>query len=116
MILHWLSAAVMVVVALLHSTGGAQSVLEPMLAKGNPLPDMEIAPQLLRFLWHSLSAMMVFSAIVVAWPGTPRAVVIAAGVLWLGMAIADIAMSHLEHPGWIPMGIAGVLAIAAALR
>jgi len=116
MIWHWISAAVMVVVAVLHSTGGAQSVLEPMLAKGNPLPEMAIAPALLRFCWHALSLLMLFSALVVAWPGTHRIIVIAAGTVWIGMAVADIVTSRFEHPGWVPMGIAGAFALIGAFR
>ncbi|MDJ0641291.1 MAG: hypothetical protein QNJ15_00605 [Erythrobacter sp.] len=116
MIWHWLSAGVMVIVAILHSTGGANSVLEPMLERGNPLPEMDIAPSLLRFLWHALSGFMVLCAAVVAWPETPRALVILIGLFWIALGLADIATSQFKHPGWIPMGIAGILALIGAYR
>ncbi len=106
----------MVVVAILHSTGGASSVLGPMLANGNPHPEMEIAPTLLRYLWHSLSAFMILSAVAVAWPETPRALVAFIGVFWIALGVADIVTSKFAHPGWIPMGIAGILALIAAAR
>ncbi len=106
----------MVIIATLHSTGGASSVLDPILANGNPHPDMEIAPTLLRYLWHSLSAFMVLSAAAIIWPETPRALVIVIGVFWIGLGLADIATSKFAHPGWIPMGIAGLLAIIGAYK
>ncbi|MCK0129530.1 hypothetical protein [Erythrobacter sp. F6033] len=106
----------MVITAILHSTGGANSVLGPILAGGNPHPDMEIAPTLLTYLWHSLSAFMILSAAVVVWPETPRMLILAIGVFWIGLGVADIITSKFAHPGWIPMGIAGVLAIIGAYR
>ncbi|WP_298307155.1 hypothetical protein [uncultured Erythrobacter sp.] len=112
----WLSAAIMTLVAIAHSVGGASSVLGPILAQGNPHPDMEIAPALLGYLWHALSAFMVLSAAVLVWPDTPRALIVLVGMFWIALGIADIATSHFKHPGWIPMGIAGVLAIIGAYR
>ncbi len=114
----WLlmSAAVMVITAILHSTGGASSVLGPMLEGGNPHPDMEIAPTLLRYLLHSLSAFMVLSAAAVAWPDTPRGLVVLIGLFWIALGLADIATSHFKHPGWIPMGLAGILALIGVYR
>ncbi len=112
----WLSGAVMVITAILHSTGGANSVLGPMLAGGNPHPDMAIAPTLLRYLWHALSAFMVLSAVTIIWPDTPRMLVIVIGVFWVGLGAADIITSKFAHPGWVPMGIAGALAIFGATR
>ncbi len=112
----WLSAALMTLVAIAHSTGGATSVLGPILSAGNPHPDMEIAPVLLRYLWHALSAFMLLSALVLVWPETPRALIIVIGLFWIGLGLTDIATSHFKHPGWIPMGIAGVLALVGAYR
>ncbi|MEL6529635.1 MAG: hypothetical protein AAGK01_07330 [Pseudomonadota bacterium] len=112
----WLCAGVMVIVAIAHSTGGATSVLGPILSQGNPHPDMEIAPALLRYLWHALSAFMVLCAATLVWPGTPRTLIAGIGVFWIGLGLADIATSHFKHPGWIPMGIAGVLALIGAFR
>ncbi len=106
----------MVIVAVLHSTGGASSVLGPILARGNPHPDMAIAPELLRYLWHSLSAFMLLSAAVVVWPDTPPMLVLAIGVFWILLGLADIVTSRFAHPGWIPMSIAGALAIIGATR
>lgn len=111
-----LSAIVMVVVAVLHSTGGASSVLGPILSQGNPHPDMQIAPTLLQYLWHSLSAFMVLSAIAVVWPDTPRMLILVIGVFWICLGIADMVTSKFAHPGWIPMGVAGLLAIIGAYR
>lgn len=112
----WLSGLVMVVVAVAHSTGGANSVLGPILSQGNPHPDMEIAPALLKYLWHALSAFMVLCAAAVVWPDTPRGLIIVIGLFWIALGLADIATSHFKHPGWIPMGIAGTLALIGAYK
>jgi len=104
----------MALVAIAHSTGGASSVLAPILARGNPHPEMDIAPALLGYLWHAVSAFMVLCAVVTIWPATPRSLIVFIGLFWIALGLADIATSHFKHPGWIPMGIAGVLAIIGA--
>ncbi|MDY7098572.1 MAG: hypothetical protein SXU28_10590 [Pseudomonadota bacterium] len=115
MIWKYLSAAVLVLVALGNSTGGFREILAPLLGGGATGLTDENA-MLMKVSWHGFSVLVLFNAAVIAWPDTPRSLVIFAGIFWIVFALVDIVTSKFSHPGWIPMGIAGILAIIGAYR
>jgi hypothetical protein len=67
-----------------------------------------------RYAWHVTSALMVASALTVAWPGTPRALVTAVGAIWLALGLTSLVASRGRHVGWPVLSGAGLAAIIGA--
>lgn len=114
MIWKALAAGVLLLTALAHSIGGYRAVLAPLLGEQATIGESDAT--LLRFTWHGLAVLMVFSAAVIAWPETPRSLLVFSGIFWLAFAAVDILTSRFAHPGWIPMSIAAFLVLIGAYR
>ena len=106
------SAALMVAVALLHSTVGKRAFLDTSLRRRDLVP---YAQAVSRFAWQSVTLFMLLNAMLVAWPGTPEIMIIVSGLYWFGMGIADLIIARGTHKAWFLLCGAGLLALAGAL-
>lgn len=106
-----LSAIVMALTALLHSIVGERRLIGPLLDLNAGVMRVPLARQVLRFAWHLTSVLMIACAFAVAWPGTPREVIVAVGVAWLGCGLFDAVYTRGKHLGWPFLAAAGVLAL-----
>ena len=111
----WLSAAMMVTTAALHSLLGERRLIGPVLAIEHPITQRPLARQVLRLAWHLTSLFMVLTALLVLWPGTPPSLILITGILWLVVGLMDGFVTKGKHVGWGPLTIAGGLAIAGVL-
>ena len=115
MIWLWLSAAFMVTTAGVHSVLGYRRLIVPLLRAGEgPLADT-IARRIVGFAWHATSLLMLISAAAVAWPGTPKALLIVIGGGWLAAGLFDAAYTKGRHIAWPALSGAGILALIGAL-
>jgi hypothetical protein len=110
----WLSAAMMVATGITHSLLGERRLIGPLLLQNLDLLSGYRA-NLVRFAWHFTSLLMVGSACLVAWPGTPTPLIIITGVIWLIAGVSDAILTRGKHIGWGPLSTAGVLAILGAI-
>ena len=113
--LFWLSAAAMVLTAAVHSILGEKRLIGPILSISSDITSRPLARQVLRFAWHFTSVLMVVSALVVAWPGTPTPLVITTGSIWLGVGLFDAVYTRGRHIGWPLLSGAGLLALLGAI-
>ena len=111
-LLH-LSAAAMVVTALAHSFVGEMRLISPLLARKIDLLSGYRA-NLVRFAWHFTSLLMIVTALVVGWPGTPAPLVKIVGVTWLIAGVLDAILTSGKHIGWPLLSAAGMLALVGA--
>ena len=114
MIWLWLSAAAMAATAFFHSRLGEKRMVQPLLALNQgALADPRIR-RIVRFAWHATSVLMLLSAVTVAWPGTPRAVVAIIGGCWLATGLCNAAYLNGRHIVWLFLSTSGVLALIGA--
>jgi hypothetical protein len=113
MTLLYLSAAAMILTALAHSVVGEMRLIGPLLARRIDLLSGYRA-SLVRAAWHFTSLLMVVTALVVGWPGTPAPLVKITGVLWLFAGVLDAILTRGKHVGWPLLSAAGVLALVGA--
>lgn len=111
-LLH-LSAVAMSVTALAHSVVGEARLISPLLERRIDLLSGYRA-NLVRFAWHFTSLLMLATALVVGWPGTPGPVVTTTGALWLLAGVLDAVLTRGRHIGWPLLSAAGVLALVGA--
>lgn len=108
-LLH-LSAVAMVATALAHSVVGERRLISPLLALKVDLLSGYRA-SLVRSAWHFTSLLMIATALVVGWEGTPGPLVKIAGALWLLAGVLDAILTRAKHVGWPLLSAAGVLAL-----
>lgn len=110
----WLSAAMMVATAITHSLLGERRLIGPLLAQNLDLLAGYRA-NLVRFAWHFTSLLMIGSACLVAWPGTPLPLITITGVIWLTAGVSDAVLTHGKHIGWGPLSAAGLFALLGGI-
>ena len=115
MIWLWFSAVVMVLTALLHSIFGERRLIVPLLAVDSEITRRLHVQRLIRLCWHLISVQMILSAVVVVWPGTPRALIGITGGIWVFAGIADLVATRGKHIGWPPLSAAGLFALLGAI-
>ena len=115
MIWLWLSAAFMVTTAGVHSVLGYRRLIVPLLRRREgPLSDA-LTRRIIRFAWHATAVLMLISAAAVAWPGTPKQLIIVIGLSWLATGLFDAAYTKGRHIAWPALSGAGILALIGAL-
>ena len=115
MIWLWLSAALMVTTAAVHSVLGYQRLIVPLLRRREgPLSDA-ITRRIIRFAWHATSVLMLISAAAIAWPGTPPALRLVIGGGWLASGLFNAGYTKGRHIAWPALSGAGILALIGAL-
>jgi hypothetical protein len=111
----WLSAALMVTAAVVHSILGYRRLIRPLLKSGQgPLGD-EPVRRILRFAWHATAVLMLISAAAVAWTGTPKGLLLVIGGAWLATGLFDAAYTKGRHIAWPVLSGAGIFALVGAL-
>jgi hypothetical protein len=110
----WLSAGLMAFTALVHSWLGEKRIVMPLLAYSEGVMRHPLARVIVRYAWHVTSALMVASALTVAWPGTPHTLVTAVGAIWLALGLTSLVASRGKHVGWPVLSGAGLTAIIGA--
>ncbi len=111
MMWFWLSAATMVLTATVHSILGEKRLIAPILALDSEVTNRPLARKVLRFAWHFTSILMIVSALVVAWPGTPSPLVAVTGSIWVFVGLFDAVYTRGQHVGWPFLSGAGFLAL-----
>lgn len=115
MIWLWLSAALMVTTAGVHSIIGYRRLIAPLLRAGDgPLAD-PVARRIVHFEWHATSVLMLISAAAVAWRGTPNGLLALIGGGWLAAGLFDAVYTKGRHIAWPALCGAGILALIGAL-
>jgi hypothetical protein len=112
----YLSAAMMVVTALYHSTRGEKNVIGPLLALDVPLMQNPHVRKVVRWAWHMASYFMAVFAAVILWPGTPEGLIIAVGTAWLAIGIAICTAWRGTHRGSYMLMSAGIFALIGGAR
>ena len=110
----WLSAGLMALTALVHSWLGETRIIAPLLALNDGVMRRPLARVIVRYAWHVTSALMLASALAVAWPGTPSALVMAIGAIWLALGLTSLVASRGQHVGWPVLSGAGLAAVVGA--
>jgi hypothetical protein len=105
-----LSAVAMAFTGVAHSYVGEKRLIGPLLALKIDLLSGYRA-NLVRFAWHFTSVLMIVTAFVVAWPGTPVPLIKITGAMWLIAGVGDAIMTRGKHIGWPLLSAAGVLAL-----
>jgi hypothetical protein len=113
MTLLTLSAIVMAITAIAHSFVGEKRLIGPLLAQGIDMLSGYRA-NLVRFAWHFTSVLMIVSALLVGWPGTPVALIQITGAMWLIAGVGDAILTRGKHIGWPLLSAAGLLALLGA--
>lgn len=107
------SALVMVLTALAHSLMGEKRLITPLLARDIDLLS-GYRSMLVRFAWHYTSVLMIVTAALVAWPGTPLPLIKITGVAWLIAGVFDAIVTRGRHIGWPLLLLAGIFALVGA--
>jgi hypothetical protein len=108
----WASAAVMIVTALIHSFLGEKDLVRPLLSIDEGILKVELERQTVRLAWHLTTALILLSAALVAWPGTPGSLIILAGAIWILLGLVIAIYTRGKHLGWPIFVVAGALAWA----
>ncbi len=111
----YVSAAMMVVTALYHSTRGEKNVIGPLLALDVPLVQDPHIRKVVHWAWHMASYFMAVCAAVIVWPGTPDGVIVAVGAAWLGIGSAMCIAWRGTHRGSYMLLSAGMCALVGVL-
>jgi len=83
-----------------------------MLAK-DAFAAMPRAGRAIRFTWHLATLLMVLTALTVAWPGTPVAIVRIIGAAYLALGLLALWMTRGRHVSGPMFTAAGLFALAA---
>jgi hypothetical protein len=105
-----ISAITMAFTGLAHSYVGEKRLIGPLLALKIDLLSGYRA-NLVRFAWHFTSLLMIVTALLVAWPGTPVLLIQITGAMWLVAGVGDAILTRGKHVGWPLLSAAGVLAL-----
>ena len=115
MILLLASAGAMALTAIAHSYFGEKRLIGPLIARDIDLLS-GYRSALVRFAWHFTSLLMLLTALLVGWPGTPVPLIMTTGGMWLVAGVLDAVLTRGKHVGWPLLTLAGVLAIFGAVR
>jgi hypothetical protein len=110
----WLSATLMALTAVVHSWLGEVRLIGPQVRARQSVLASPFARTITRYAWHVTSALMLVSALSVAWPGSPRGLVVATGAIWLALGLVSLAASRGRHVGWPVLSGAGIAALLGA--
>lgn len=111
MIWLWLSAAGMAATASLHSVLGEKRLIRPLLALDQGIMGVDLARRVFRFAWHAMSVLMLVSAALVVWPGTPSALILLTGAAWTAVGLFDAVYTRGRHIGWPALTASGLFAL-----
>ncbi len=110
----WLSAGAMVTTALFHSLAGEWRLIGPLLRTDFDIVRYPLARKIVRFAWHATSVLMLISAALVIWPGTPQPLIRLTGGTWLAVGLFDAAYTRGRHIGWPLLTASGIFALLGA--
>ena len=103
----WLSAGLMVVTAAIHSFLGEKDLVRPLLSIDEGILKIELERQTVRLAWHLTTALILLSAALVIWPGTPGSLIILAGATWVMLGVVVAIHTRGKHLGWPLFVVAG---------
>ncbi len=110
----WLSAAIMLLTAAVHSVLGERRLIGPILDMNSGVVAKPLGRNVLRFAWHVTSLLMILSALTLLWPGTDRTLIAIIGGAWLAAGMVDAVMTRGRHIGWPALAAAGLFALTGA--
>lgn len=110
----WLSAACMGTTALVHGALGEKRLIQPLMTLDDGIMGVDLARKVFRFAWHAMSVLMLVSAAVVLWPGTPRGLILLTGAVWTAVGLFDAIYTRGRHIGWPILTASGVFALMGA--
>lgn len=110
----WLSAACMATTALVHGALGEKRLIQPLMMLDDGIMGVDLARKVFRFAWHAMSVLMLVSAAVVLWPGTPRGLILLTGAAWTAVGLFDAVYTRGRHIGWPILTASGVFALMGA--
>ena len=96
----------------IHSVLGERRLIGPLFEK-NFFAASPRAGRAIRFTWHLATLLMVLTALTVAWPGTPIALLKAIGAAYLLLGLLSLAMTRGKHISGPLFTASGVLALIA---
>jgi hypothetical protein len=111
----WLSAAFMVTTAAVHGLLGERRLIQPLMTLDQGVMGVDLARKVFRLAWHALSLLMLVSAASVAWPGTPRDLILLIGAAWTATGLLDAFYTRGKHIGWPVLTASGIFALIGAL-
>jgi hypothetical protein len=111
----WASAALMVATALTHSILGEAKLIGPQLRARQGVMANPFARTITRYAWHVTSALMAATALAVAWPGTPAALIGAIGAIWVALGLVSLVWTRGKHIGWPVLSAAGICALVGVV-
>ncbi len=114
MIWLWASAALMLATGITHSILGEAKLIGPQLRERHGVMASGFARTITRYAWHVTSALMAGSAITVAWPGVPGALIQTIGAIWLALGVVSLVWTRGKHVGWPVLSAAGICALVGA--
>ena len=100
----------MILTAIAHSIVGEKRLIAPLLSLNIDMLS-GYRSNLVRFAWHFTSLLMILTACVVAWPGTPIPLHQITGAMWLFAGVGDAILTRGKHIGWPLLSAAGFLAL-----
>jgi hypothetical protein len=106
------AALLIVATGAVHSLLGEQRILRP-IAASQALASIPAAGRAIRFTWHLTTLLMALTAVTVAWPGTPAAILRTIGASYLALGLLSLTMSRGRHISGPLFTAAGVLALVA---
>ena len=109
--LFLLSAALMLLTAVVHSWLGEVRLIGPQLRDRSGVMANPFARTITRYAWHVTSGLMLATALAVAWPETPSGLIAAIGLIWLGLGLTSLIASRGKHVGWPVLSAAGLTAL-----
>jgi hypothetical protein len=112
--LVYISAALIFVTAMVHSFLGEKRLIGPILALETGIVARPLARAVLRFAWHLTSVLMLLTALLLVWPGTPIALIRITAAAYLLVGLIDAVVTRGKHVGWPMLAGAGVLALVGA--
>ena len=115
MMFLWLSAALMVSTAVVHSLLGEKRLIRPILCLDSKVTNSLLARKILRCAWHLTSVFMISNALLVLWKGTPPGLVVVTGTAWLAVGLFDAVYTRGQHLGWPLLSGAGLFALLGVL-
>ena len=116
--LLWLSVAIMLFTAAMHSVFGERRLIMPLLDLNQGVMANPQSRAVMRLAWHGTSILMVGLAYVLAFQAlnieqAQRPVILAIGFAMTSFGLLDAVISKGRHIGWPFLTAVGVLALLA---
>lgn len=111
----YLSAAFMVTTAAVHGFLGEKRLIRPLMMLDQGIMGVDLARRVFRFAWYAMSVLMLVSAAVVVWPGSPSGLILLTGIAWTGVGLFDAIYTRGRHIGWPVLTASGIFAILGAI-